>query len=47
MTHKRIKSWNLLRELNSRMTLPWLCLGNFNEITRKLEKLGGSARSQT
>ena len=41
VTHKRIKSWNLLRELNSQMTLAWLCLGDFNEITRQSEKLGG------
>ena len=47
VTHKRIKSWNLLRELNSQMTLAWLCLGDFNEITRQSEKLGGNARSQT
>ena len=33
MTHRRMESWNLLRELNSRMQLPWLCFGDFNEIT--------------
>ena len=46
VTHKRMESWNLLRELNSRMTLPWLCFGDFNEIIRQSEKLGGSVRSQ-
>ena len=46
VTHKRIESWNLLQDLNSRMALPWLCLGDFNEITRQSEKLGGSIQSQ-
>ena len=46
VTHKRFESWNLLRDLNSRMDLPWLCMGDFNEITRQSEKLGGSIRSQ-
>ena len=46
VTHKRVESWNLLQELNSRMTLAWLCLGDFNEITRQSKKLGGSVRSQ-
>nr|XP_023877746.1 uncharacterized protein LOC111990191 [Quercus suber] len=47
VTHKRIESWNLLRKLNSRMILPWICLGDFNEITRQSEKLGGSVRSHS
>ena len=46
VTHKRFESWNLLRDLDSRMDLPWLCIGDFNEITRQSEKLGGSIRSQ-
>ena len=28
------------------MQLPWLCFGDFNELTRQSEKLGGSVRSQ-
>ena len=39
VTHKRIESWNLLRDLNSRMEFLWLCIGDFNEITRQSEKL--------
>ena len=46
VTHRRMESWNLLRELYSRMQLPWLCFGDFNELTRQSEKLGSSVRSQ-
>ena len=45
-THKRIEAWNKLRLLNNKHDIPWLCGGDFNEITRHLEKLGGNNRSQ-
>lgn len=45
VTHKRHKSWDMLRQLNNRFKLPWLCSGNFNEIVKSSEKLGGSCRS--
>ena len=45
-THKRIEAWNKLRLLNNKHDIPWLCVGDFNEITRHLEKLGGNNRSQ-
>ena len=45
-THKRFESWDLLRHLNSRMNLPWLCSGDFNELVWNSEKLGGSSSSQ-
>ena len=41
-TLKWCESWELLRQLNNRYDLPWLCLGDFNEILRSLEKEGGS-----
>ena len=44
-THKRYESWDLLCQLNSQFSLPWLCLGDFNEIVRGIEKKGGSNRS--
>ena len=34
-------SWSCLRRLRSRNSNPWLCTGDFNEITRSHEKIGG------
>ena len=38
------KSWDLLKELNNRFSVPWLCGGDFNEILKSHEKLGGRLR---
>ncbi|XP_065623699.1 uncharacterized protein LOC136065014 [Quercus suber] len=45
-TAQRKASWKLLEELGSRFHLPWLCLGDFNEILSNSEKQGGAIRSQ-
>ena len=37
-------SWATLRRLKSKYSLPWLFVGDFNEITRAHEKLGGRLR---
>ncbi|XP_075663039.1 uncharacterized protein LOC142632542 [Castanea sativa] len=44
-TQKRIESWDLLRSLNHKFRVPWLCAGDFNELVRSEEKLGGNRRS--
>ena len=46
-THLREESWTLLRRLNSQSTLPWCCLGDFNELVRVEEKQGRLSRSKT
>ena len=46
-THRRHKSWDLLRQLHRQSSLPWLCTGDFNEITKQSEKLGGRLRPYT
>jgi len=38
---KRSDAWNKLRLLNSDPVIPWLCVGDFNEITRQEEEMGG------
>ena len=45
-THRRYDSWRLLAFLHSQFQLPWLCLGNFNEILSMDEKVEGSICSQ-
>ena len=43
-TARRIKAWEKLRYLNSIYDIPWLCFGDFNEIIRQDEKVGGALR---
>ena len=45
-THRRKESWEQLKGLNRKFQLPWLCLGDFNEILSMSEKWGGGQRPQ-
>ena len=45
-THRRRESWSFLNTLNQQYHLSWLCLGDFNEILSREEKLGGAPRLQ-
>ena len=36
--YQKHESWSLLRHLHTRNSLPWLCLGDFNEILSSVEK---------
>lgn len=40
----RMRTWNLLRSLESQASLPWLVAGDFNEILCNAEKSGGPPR---
>ena len=43
-TSNRHITWNLLRNLNAQYDFPWLCAGDFNEIFKSHEKMGGRPR---
>ena len=43
--HKHL-TWEALRDLHGNMNLPWLAVGDFNEILYHHEKEGGRVRSQ-
>lgn len=38
-------SWNLLQQLSNDCNVPWVVLGDFNEITNSFEKKSGRLRS--
>ena len=38
------ETWRLMRHLNARASLPWLCLGDFSELFASNEKNGGNSR---
>lgn len=44
-TAKREEAWFLLRHLSQLLPVPWLCVGDFNEIVVSAEKRGATARS--
>ena len=43
-TARRTEAWDQLSYLNSQSNTPWLCVGDFNEIIRQDEKVGGGIR---
>ena len=46
-TQRRDESWDLLRRLKAQSTLPWVCMGDFNEILKADEKFGRLGRSES
>ena len=44
---RKAETWRLMRHLHACGTLPWLCLGDFNEILSSDEKRGGNPRQVT
>ena len=45
-THRSYESWHLLAFLHNQYQLPWLFLGDFNEILSINEKIGGVTRPE-
>lgn len=43
-TSRRDESWALLKVIWDKSTLPWLVIGDFNELASDSEKEGGSSR---
>lgn len=37
---RRQHSWNLLRDLSTKSTIPWCCVGDFNDLLAQSEKRG-------
>ena len=47
VTARRHEAWSKLRTLNDKPHIPWLCVGEFNEITKQEEKVGGAIRAHS
>jgi len=43
---RRKESWRLLRFLRNQTDLPWLCVGDFNEVLHEDEQMGGNDREE-
>lgn len=44
-TSRRL-SWSLLRQLANVDTLPWVCMGDFNDLLTNEEKKGGQSQAE-
>jgi endonuclease/exonuclease/phosphatase family metal-dependent hydrolase len=44
---KREETWRLLRTLHCQEKLPWVCIGDFNEILYSFEKQGDAPKPQS
>ena len=46
-THLRSQTWDTIKNLSNSNNLPWICLGDFNEVLRPDELIGMGQRSNT
>lgn len=46
-SERKVETWRLMRTLNHQINLPWVCMGDFNEILFQHEKQGGAPRGHT
>lgn len=44
---RKVETWGLMQHLHARGALPWVCLGDFNEILSSDKKNGGIPRQVT
>ena len=44
---RKAEMWEMIRGLSRKFSLPWLCAGDFNEILKSHEKLGGVPRKES
>ena len=44
-THMRYQTWDTLKNISTLSSLPWLCVGDFNEVLRPEEHVGVGQRS--
>ena len=44
-THLRFKTWDMLKYIKSTSALPWVCMGDFNEVLHRSEHVGVRERS--
>lgn len=42
---RKVETWRLLRTLQHQINLPWVCMGDFNEVLFSHEKQGGVPRA--
>jgi hypothetical protein len=43
----RYRSWECLKMLKGCSSLPWLCMGDFNEVLHASKQFGGAGRSES
>lgn len=43
---RKHETWELIRQLNGKFDIPWVCAGDFNEILQDHEKLRGVPRGE-
>jgi hypothetical protein len=44
-TSERYKTWDMLKHIKSSCSLPWMCIGDFNEVLHQHEHEGVAERS--
>ena len=42
----RYHTWDIMKQMRSDSNLPWVCMGDFNEILRRKEQLGPNNREE-